>query len=83
MTGSEPEGGVANRDEPVADAVEVGAADVRRPGPWANAQGLAGRNVSRDRTPRGAGSKPIVWRWWLLAALLSLALWAGIIALVT
>lgn len=29
------------------------------------------------------GSKPIVWKWWLLAGLASVAVWAGIIALAT
>jgi hypothetical protein len=28
-------------------------------------------------------SSPILWKWWLFAALLSLVLWAGIVALVT
>lgn len=28
------------------------------------------------------GSKPIVWKWWLLAAAISLGLWAGIFAFV-
>lgn len=32
---------------------------------------------------RAAGSKPIVWRWWLAAALVSLMIWAALIALVT
>lgn len=26
------------------------------------------------------GGRPIIWKWWLLAAVLSLALWAGIFA---
>jgi hypothetical protein len=30
---------------------------------------------------RAPGARPIVWRWWVLAALLSLALWAGLAAL--
>ncbi|MGF7154561.1 hypothetical protein GGR40_002336 [Novosphingobium gossypii] len=28
------------------------------------------------------GSKPILWRWWLVAAVISLGLWAGIVLLV-
>ncbi len=29
------------------------------------------------------GAKPILWRWWLVAALLSLAVWALVFALLT
>jgi hypothetical protein len=41
-----------------------------RPTPW------------RTNAATPGESTPIVWKWWLLAALLSLALWAGIAALV-
>jgi hypothetical protein len=34
--------------------------------------------IAPERPP---GARPIVWRWWVLAALLSLALWAGLAAL--
>ncbi|MEE4451353.1 hypothetical protein [Novosphingobium resinovorum] len=37
--------------------------------------------AARNRATLGA--RPILWRWWLLAALLSLGIWAGIVALAT
>ncbi|WP_170065931.1 hypothetical protein [Novosphingobium guangzhouense] len=33
--------------------------------------------------PMRIGARPIVWTWWLLAGLFSLALWAGIVSLAT
>jgi hypothetical protein len=39
------------------------------------------RNTRRPEfTP--LGGKPIVWQWWLAAAVISLCLWGGIYALV-
>jgi hypothetical protein len=38
---------------------------------------------SGGKAARQVGGRPILWKWWLLAGALSLALWAGIIALVT
>jgi hypothetical protein len=80
MTGSEPEGGVVNRDDPTVDAGES-----QRPRPWGEGPG-GGHGAPRDTVSAGAAqgeSSPILWKWWLLAALLSLGLWAGIVALVT
>jgi hypothetical protein len=33
--------------------------------------------------PEGAGAGPILWRWWLVAALVSVLAWTGILLLVT
>lgn len=40
-------------------------------------------SASSHVRPRVApvGATPIVWKWWLLAGLFSLAVWAGIVAL--
>jgi len=32
--------------------------------------------------PGTVGARPVLWRWWLAAGLLSIAMWAGIFALV-
>lgn len=38
--------------------------------------------LSARPAARPAGGRPILWKWWLAAALISLALWAGILQLV-
>lgn len=81
MTGMEPGAGLAARDEP-------DSGPVRSPGPWSAAgQGRGTHRSVADGAAgdggRRLGSRPILWRWWLLAAALSLGLWAGIVALVT
>jgi hypothetical protein len=80
MTGSESEGGVANRDDPTIDTGES-----QRPRLWREGAG-SGHGASRDAISASAAqgeSSPILWKWWLLAAVLSLGLWAGIVALIT
>ncbi|MFC0205257.1 hypothetical protein [Novosphingobium soli] len=51
----------------------------------ASADGDSGARpiASAGQRPGRVGGRPIRWGWWLLAALLSLLLWAGILALVT
>lgn len=41
--------------------------------------------ASSDVRPHAVqvGASPIAWKWWLLAGLFSLAMWAGIVALST
>lgn len=38
---------------------------------------------ARSKAAHPVGGRPILWKWWLLASALSLAIWAGIVALVT
>lgn len=58
-----------NRDR---DPSSTGIEDLRARSPGLDQAGS---------TPVGA--KPILWRWWLVAALLSLAVWALVFALLT
>lgn len=39
------------------------------------------RPAAQPATP--VGSRPILWRWWLVAGAISLGLWAGIVFLIT
>lgn len=70
MTGIEP-----GSDGPGAGAEQERARATLRASPWEHrtkAGGVAGPIAGR----------PILWKWWLFAGGLSLAIWAGIIALV-
>lgn len=47
-----------------------------------DADGTADRPLPRGVTHSDRiGARPIRWRWWLAAALLSLAIWGGVMAL--
>ncbi len=80
MTASEPGSGLPAQTEPDAGGL--------RRGPWgtdgdaAGSDHRAGSPAARTGNPLPRlGSKPIVWKWWVLAALLSLGMWAGIVAI--
>lgn len=82
MTASEPGNDVSGRPES-----DTGAH--RDVGPWGTGAEAAGTDHrARSHTAKAAetaqpiGGRPILWRWWLLAAVISLGLWGGIAALV-
>jgi len=77
MTASEPGNDVSGRPEP-----DTGA--YRDIGPWkAGADhGASPHTAKAAETAQPIGGRPILWRWWLLAALISLGLWGGIVALI-